>query len=95
MADRPTFVLVHGAWHGAWCWDEVAARLRGDGAPVVAVDLPSVAGGGDLYDDARAVRRVLDDIPGDKVLVGHSYGGIVITEASAAPDLCLLDDHLE
>ena len=59
MADRPTFVLVHGAWHGAWCWDEVAARLRADGAPVVAVDLPSVTGGGDMYDDARFVRDAI------------------------------------
>ncbi|MGZ8635046.1 MAG: alpha/beta fold hydrolase, partial [Solirubrobacteraceae bacterium] len=56
MAGRPTFVLVHGAWHGAWCWGEVAARLRAGGAPVVAVDLPSVARGGDMYDDARCVR---------------------------------------
>jgi pimeloyl-ACP methyl ester carboxylesterase len=45
-----------------------------------------VASGGDLYDDARAVRQVLDDTPGDKVLVGHSYGGIVITEASAGAE---------
>jgi pimeloyl-ACP methyl ester carboxylesterase len=86
MSQQSTVVLVHGAWHGAWCWDEVVSRLSGDGLDVVAVDLPSVAAGGDLYDDARAVRRVLDDIPGDKVLVGHSYGGLVITEASAGAD---------
>jgi hypothetical protein len=79
MSERPTVVLVHGAWHGAWCWDEVVDRLGGDGLAVVAVDLPSVVSGGDLYDDARAVRAVLDDRPGDKVVVGHSYGGIVIT----------------
>jgi pimeloyl-ACP methyl ester carboxylesterase len=86
MAQRSTVVLVHGAWHGAWCWDEVVSRLSGDGLDVVAVDLPSVASGGDLYDDARAVRQVLDDTPGDKVLVGHSYGGIVIAEAAAGVD---------
>jgi pimeloyl-ACP methyl ester carboxylesterase len=86
MAQRSTVVLVHGAWHGAWCWDDVVSRLSGDGLDVVAVDLPSVASGGDLYDDARAVRQVLDDIPGDKVLVGHSYGGLVITEAAAGAD---------
>jgi len=79
-------VLVHGAWHGAWCWDEVVSRLSGDGLDVVAVDLPSVASGGDLYDDARTVRQVLDDTPGEKVVVGHSYGGIVITEASAGAE---------
>jgi pimeloyl-ACP methyl ester carboxylesterase len=86
MSEQSTVVLVHGAWHGAWCWDEVVGRLSGDGLDVVAVDLPSVASSGDLYDDARAVRRVLDDTPGDTVLVGHSYGGIVITEASAGAD---------
>jgi hypothetical protein len=86
MAEQSTVVLVHGAWHGAWCWDEVVSRLSGDGLAVVAIDLPSVASGGDLYDDARAVRQVLDDTPGDKVLVGHSYGGIVITEASAGAE---------
>ena len=53
---------------------------------MVAIDLPSVASGGDLYDDARAVRAVLDDTPGDKVVVGHSYGGVVITEAAAGAD---------
>ena len=61
MSEQSTVVLVHGAWHGAWCWDEVVSRLSGDGLAVVAVDLPSVASGGDLYDDARAVRQVLDD----------------------------------
>jgi pimeloyl-ACP methyl ester carboxylesterase len=86
MSEQSTVVLVHGAWHGAWCWDEVVSRLGGDGLSLVAVDLPSVASGGDLYDDARAVRQVLDDTPGDKVVVGHSYGGIVITEAAAGAD---------
>jgi pimeloyl-ACP methyl ester carboxylesterase len=83
MADRCTILLVHGAWHGDWCWDEVAERLRGEGTPVVAVDLPSVASGGDMYDDARAVRDAIGAIDGDSVVVGHSYGGIVITEGAA------------
>ena len=86
MSEQSTVVLVHGAWHGAWCWDEVVSRLSGDGLAVVAVDLPSVASGGDLYDDARAVRAGLDDTPGDKVVVGHSYGGVVITEAAAGAE---------
>ena len=86
MTERSTVVLVHGAWHGAWCWDEVVSRLSGDGLAVVTVDLPSVSSGGDLYDDARALRQVLDDTPGDKVVVGHSYGGIVITEGAAGAE---------
>jgi pimeloyl-ACP methyl ester carboxylesterase len=83
MADDCTGLLVHGAWHGDWCWDEVAEQLRSDGTPVVAVDLPSVASGGDMYDDAEAVRNAIAAIDGETVVVGHSYGGIVITEGAA------------
>ena len=88
MAEHATVVLVHGAWHGAWCWDEVAEPPeRRRRSPVVAVDLPSVASGGDLYDDARAVREVLaDDGRATTVVVGHSYGGIVITEGAAGAE---------
>ena len=71
MSEQATVVLVHGAWHGAWCWDEVVSRLSGDGLAVVAVDLPSVTSGGDMYDDARAVREVLDATPGDKLSLIH------------------------
>ncbi|MGG7570108.1 alpha/beta fold hydrolase [Streptomyces sirii] len=39
--DRPTFLLVHGGWHGAWCWDPVRAALDADGWRSHAVDLPS------------------------------------------------------
>jgi pimeloyl-ACP methyl ester carboxylesterase len=83
MADECTVLLVHGAWHGAWCWDEVAERLRGEGTPVVTVDLPSVASGGDMYDDAQAVRDAIAAVDGETVVVGHSYGGVVITEGAA------------
>ena len=70
MADQWTVVLVHGAWHGAWCWDEVAEQLRADGTPVVAVDMPSVAAGGDMYDDARAVRDAIAAVDGETVVGG-------------------------
>jgi pimeloyl-ACP methyl ester carboxylesterase len=80
-----TVVLVHGAWHGAWCFDRVVPRLCEAGIPTVAVDLP---GHGDdpgpftdLHGDASRVRAVLDGIDGEVVLLGHSYGGAVITEA--------------
>jgi pimeloyl-ACP methyl ester carboxylesterase len=86
MAD-PTFVLVHGAWHGAWAWDHVTPLLAEAGRSVVTVELPSAGHDahtlGDLDADVAAVRTVLDGIEGDKILVGHSYGGIPIT---VAPD---------
>lgn len=73
------YLLVHGAWHGAWCWDEVRAHLP----DAVAIDLPSnhVEGAG-FTDDVAAVRAALDGMS-DVVLCGHSYGGAVITEAGA------------
>lgn len=75
-------VLVHGAWHGAWCWERVLPLVRGAGVDVTAVDLPSrVDSGGGLDQDAAHVRSVLDGSDGDVVLLGHSYGGAVITGA--------------
>lgn len=81
-----TVVLVHGAWHGAWCWERVVDRLAAEGVPAVAVQLPGPEGlPGDLHADADAVRRTLDDLDGPVVLCGHSYGGAVITEAGTHP----------
>lgn len=77
----PTVVLVHGAWHGAWCFDAVRAGLEGRGIAVVAEDLPFTA----LVDDIDSVRATLDGLE-SAVLVGHSYGGMVITEAAAGRD---------
>ncbi len=83
----PTFVLVHGAWHGPQVWEAVARRLEDHGRDVVTVELPSsgVDPGrlGDLDADVTAVRTALDAVTGASVLVGHSYGGVVITQAAA------------
>jgi pimeloyl-ACP methyl ester carboxylesterase len=77
-----TVVFVHGAWHGAWCWERVVPRLDAAGVPSVAVDLPSVSSrDAGLRDDAECVRDALDVLPDDAVLVGHSYGGSVVTES--------------
>ena len=86
-------VLVHGAWHGAWCWDAVVEGLRAEGVTADAVDLP---GHGDdtrpltdLYGDAARVTAALDALATVEddpvVLVGHSYGGAIITEAGNDP----------
>jgi pimeloyl-ACP methyl ester carboxylesterase len=76
-------LLVPGSWHGAWCYDGVAERLRGEGVDVTAIDLPSNDGRSGLADDAAAVRGALDAIGGPTVVVGHSYGGIAVSEGSA------------
>jgi pimeloyl-ACP methyl ester carboxylesterase len=78
-------VFVHGAWHGAWVWERVLPLLTSTGVESLALDLPGHGADneplGDLYSDAARVRATLDELKGDVVLVGHSYGGAVITEA--------------
>jgi pimeloyl-ACP methyl ester carboxylesterase len=87
----PVIVLVHGAWHGAWCWAALQAELEGRGVASYAIDLPGHGAStqplSDLYGDAAHVVATMDALQRDVVLVGHSYGGAVITEAaSQRPD---------
>lgn len=74
----PTIVLVHGAWADASSWNGVTARLQGDGFTVYAVPNPLRG----LSSDAAYVASILSTISGPIVLVGHSYGGAVITNAA-------------
>ncbi|MEZ5372959.1 MAG: alpha/beta fold hydrolase [Microthrixaceae bacterium] len=77
------FVLVHGICHGAWCWDATAEELRRRGHDVIAVDLPLTG----LDADAGVVQQALDQVDGPAVLVGHSYGGLVISTAAGRDDV--------
>jgi pimeloyl-ACP methyl ester carboxylesterase len=72
---------VHGLWHGAWCWDAVRAALVEREVDSVAVELPLT----DLESDTRTVLEALDAVGRPAVLVGHSYGGAVITGAGTHP----------
>ncbi|HEY0812619.1 MAG TPA: alpha/beta hydrolase [Pseudonocardia sp.] len=74
-------VLVHGLWHGGWAWDGVRARLDAAGIASAVVELPLTS----LADDVAATIAVLDGFDRPAVLVGHSYGGAVITGAGAHP----------
>jgi pimeloyl-ACP methyl ester carboxylesterase len=81
-----TVVLVHGAFHGAWCWEPLVTRLDAAGRSTVAVDLPSVSSArASLADDVACVRAALDAVDGEALLVGHSYGGVVVTDAGRHP----------
>jgi pimeloyl-ACP methyl ester carboxylesterase len=94
-ATSATFVLVHGAWHGGWCWTKLAPLLRAAGHQVFT---PTLTGLGerahqlgpevDLATHVQDVAAVLEyEDLGDVILVGHSYGGMVIAGvASHAPD---------
>ena len=77
-ATLPTIVLVHGAFAESSSWNGVVARLLAKGYPVIAAANPLRG----VRIDSAYVASVLDSIPGPVVLVGHSYGGVVITNAA-------------
>src|SRR5512146_2431731 len=98
IAGMAGILLVHGAWHGPWCWDDFAARLSGRGHDVRTVQLRS-------HDQRpgriwHRVRSYLDDLacaatefPTPPVVVGHSLGGLVVQkylERSPAPAAVLI-----
>jgi len=84
-----TFLLVHGSWHGAWCWERVLPHLRERGHEALAIDLP--AHGDDPTPAYRAtlggyssrIRKAAGGLGGRPILVGHSMGGLAITQAAA------------
>jgi len=89
-----TFLLIHGAWHGASCWSTLIDMLAGLGHEAVAIDLPGAGINGkpgwriSLADYAHAVNKAAESIDGDVHLVGHSLGGLSIsTAAELRPDL--------
>src|SRR5262245_30012960 len=85
-----TFVLVHGAWHGGWCWYKLVALLEARGHRVLAPDLPghgrdhSLSGPATYRDYVERIAEVLADEAEPVVLVGHSMGGAVVTGAAEA-----------
>lgn len=87
----PLVVLVHGAWHGAWCWAATQHHLDAMGIPSLAIDLPghgaSTAPLTDLVGDAAHVADVIAAHDRPVVLVGHSYGGAVASEVAARSPL--------
>ena len=82
-----TFLLIHGAWHAGWCWRKVAPLLEAKGHKVLAPDLPSH--GEDRTPTASVTLQKYADraceVAGKQfepvILVGHSMGGVVITQA--------------
>ena len=96
VADRPTatFVFVHGAWHGPWCWERWSAAARAAGFATASLTLPGHDHPGDprriwprVSSYVAHVRTVVEAIDGPVILVGHSMGGYVTQRMlEAGPD---------
>lgn len=81
------FILVHGAWHGAWCWNKVTPLLEERGHTVVTPTLP-LEQGLDAY--VTTVSEAVDSAPDSSILVGHSMAGAVVSQVAE-----LLPDKIE
>src|SRR5258708_37041422 len=87
-----TFVLVHGAWHGGWCWKKVVPLLQAAGHRVIALTLTGLGERAHLIDPKVGLTTHVNDVLNtlemddltDIILVGHSYGGLVISGVCAA-----------
>ncbi|OBK06202.1 hydrolase [Mycolicibacterium conceptionense] len=84
MTDKPAIVLVHGFWGGAAHWAKVIVELRKRGySQLYAVENPLTS----LRDDVHRTQQMVKQVDGPVLLVGHSYGGAVITEAGDLPNV--------
>ncbi|GLV88586.1 hypothetical protein Slala04_00400 [Streptomyces lavendulae subsp. lavendulae] len=84
MSEKPAVVLVHGFWGGAAHWSKVIVELHRRGfTDLHAVENPLTS----LADDAERTRKMVRQVDGPVLLVGHSYGGAVITEAGDLPNV--------
>ena len=88
MAPMSTYLLIHGAWHGGWCYHKLVPLLEAEGHTVLAPDLP---GHGDdktptvsvtLRSYANRICQIANEQPEPVILLGHSMGGVAITEAA-------------
>ncbi len=84
MTDKPSIILVHGFWGGAAHWSKVIVELARRGHTALqAVELPLTS----LANDAERTRKMIAQQAGPVLLVGHSYGGAVITQAGNQPNV--------
>jgi pimeloyl-ACP methyl ester carboxylesterase len=84
MSDKPSVVLVHGFWGGAAHWAKVIVELNARGyGSLHAVENPLTS----LSDDSERTQKMVKQVDGPVLLVGHSYGGAVITEAGHLPNV--------
>ena len=88
QAQSKTYILIHGGWHGAWCWKKVVPLLEAKGNRVMAIDLPghgndkTPIGTVTLDDYVQKIVRVAKARTGPVILVGHSMAGVAIAQAA-------------
>jgi alpha-beta hydrolase superfamily lysophospholipase len=78
-----TFGLIHGAWHGAWCWERLAPRLVARGHAARTSDLPIEDPDATMSDWVDTIIASLEDAPDPVMLVGHSLGGVLLPLVAA------------
>jgi pimeloyl-ACP methyl ester carboxylesterase len=80
-----SFALVHGAWHGAWFWEPLAAELEQRGNAAIVVELPSADRSLGAADYAHVIVDAIAELDQPPVVVGHSFGGLTIPLVAARP----------
>jgi pimeloyl-ACP methyl ester carboxylesterase len=86
--DMATFILIHGAWHGGWCWERLVPLLAAEGHQVLAPDLPGMGadaqqlGNDPLGQWVDFATELVSNAAAPVILVGHSRGGLVISEVA-------------
>lgn len=86
QGDKPTIVFVHGIWADGSSWAAQIEALQNEGYPVISVQNPITS----LADDVAATKRAIARAKGKVILVGHSWGGFVITQAGTDPKVVAL-----
>jgi pimeloyl-ACP methyl ester carboxylesterase len=77
-----SLILIHGSFHGPWCWSRITRQLTDSGHHVILADLAQANGKQDLHSYANHVAALIDAAPDPVVLIGHSMGGLVASQAA-------------
>ncbi len=83
-----SFLFIHGAWHGAWCWAALQEHLSAAGFQSTAIELPGDVPGRSLGDDAALAFEALAQMDGDVIVVGHSLAGLLAPFVASHPKVC-------
>lgn len=84
--NAPLFALLHGSWHGAWCWDELSYELLGSGYESIAVDMPNDVPGATFEDCSEEAAYMIEQVAGDRdvIVVAHSRAANIAPRLSGS-----------